>query len=87
MAAFDADLTTAAEHFAEVDRRLFARLYSGSLEPLIIVLKDGQRLVGEAKGIFRGRPTESGEPPRGAILLSTEHGEVEIDYQRVTDIR
>jgi hypothetical protein len=87
MAVAQADETAASEHFAEVDRRLFARLYSGSLEPLIIVLKDGRKLVGEAKGIFRGASAQSGAPPRGAILLVTERGEIEIDYRNVTDIR
>jgi hypothetical protein len=77
-----------SEHFAFIDSRLFARLHFGSLEPLVVVLKNGQKLVGEAKGIARGAVPGSGEPPqsRGTILLATGEGDIEVDYMTIVDI-
>lgn len=71
----------ADEHFKFVDSRLFARLHDGSVQPLRVVLKNGQRLMGEAKGIARGTHGDAGNLPHacGIILLLTAQGEIEVE--------
>jgi hypothetical protein len=75
------------QHFEFIDRRLFARLYSGDIGPLIVSLKDGSRMLGEVRGITRRQRREAGGlRMTGTILFVTANGDVELDYAIIADI-
>jgi hypothetical protein len=81
------ELSLQAQHFDLIDRRLFARLYSGGPGPLKVSLKDGRQMVGEIKAVARRRQRDTGGTQMtGTILLMTVRGEFELDYATIADI-
>lgn len=74
--------------FTKIDQMVFDLLHRGSLEPIVVELKDGGTVSGHLLAITRsGAIGRNGGPPSGELVLVAGTDRTPVRYDQIANIR